>query len=109
LCGRKKDIVIVAGRNFYPQDIEEVVELASPKVRAGCIIVFDVEVDDQEAIVVLAEVREPKELKEDDLAQIASEVSIKMKKKKGEEREESAVYMALPNNYIFTNERYTEE
>ncbi|CBJ28462.1 conserved unknown protein [Ectocarpus siliculosus] len=38
--GRLKDLVIVAGRNVYPQDIEFVAQDASSLVRPGCIAVF---------------------------------------------------------------------
>ncbi|CAM9741072.1 unnamed protein product, partial [Ectocarpus fasciculatus] len=38
--GRLKDLVIVAGRNIYPQDIEFVAQDASSLVRPGCIAVF---------------------------------------------------------------------
>ncbi|CAM9321295.1 unnamed protein product, partial [Ectocarpus sp. 13 AM-2016] len=38
--GRLKDLVIVAGRNVYPQDIEFVAQDASSLVRPGCVAVF---------------------------------------------------------------------
>ena len=40
ICGRQKDLIIVNGVNYYPQDIEHVVENASPAVRPGCIAAF---------------------------------------------------------------------
>lgn len=40
ICGRQKDLVIVNGVNYYPQDIEHVVENASSAVRPGCIAAF---------------------------------------------------------------------
>jgi fatty-acyl-CoA synthase len=44
ICGRIKDIIIIRGRNFYPQDIEWVVgEL--PGVRRGNVVAFGVSVD----------------------------------------------------------------
>ena len=33
VCGRIKDMIIVRGQNYYPQDIEEVVEKASGLIR----------------------------------------------------------------------------
>ncbi|CAM9909897.1 unnamed protein product, partial [Scytosiphon promiscuus] len=38
--GRLKDLIIVAGRNIYPQDIEFKVQDASTLVRPGCIAAF---------------------------------------------------------------------
>ena len=40
ICGRQKDLVIVNGQNFYPQDIESTVQDASPAVRPGCVATF---------------------------------------------------------------------
>jgi iturin family lipopeptide synthetase A len=40
VTGRIKDVVIVRGRNIYPQDVELTVELAVAGVRAGCIAAF---------------------------------------------------------------------
>ncbi|WP_163760878.1 fatty acyl-AMP ligase [Mycobacterium botniense] len=58
VCGRSKDLIIVRGVNCYPSDIEAVVERTAAQVRAGCVAAFSVERDDQEALVVVAEVRD---------------------------------------------------
>ncbi|MGH3724910.1 MAG: fatty acyl-AMP ligase [Mycobacterium sp.] len=42
ITGRVKDLVIVDGRNHYPQDIEATVEEASPAVRRGFVAAFSV-------------------------------------------------------------------
>ncbi|CAB1113754.1 unnamed protein product [Ectocarpus sp. CCAP 1310/34] len=41
--GRIKDLIIVAGRNIYPQDIEFSAQEASPLVRPGCVAAFSEE------------------------------------------------------------------
>jgi len=41
ICGRKKDMMIVHGRNFYPQDLEEIAAEVSG-VRAGNVIAFSI-------------------------------------------------------------------
>jgi acyl-CoA synthetase (AMP-forming)/AMP-acid ligase II len=59
VTGRIKEIIIQAGRNYLPQDIEEVVE-AVPGVRRGGSValgVYDPELT-TEALVVLAEVQD---------------------------------------------------
>jgi len=59
ITGRSKDIILKAGRNLYPQEIEEVVG-GVPGVRRGCVVAFGVR-DAQNAterLVVVAETRE---------------------------------------------------
>ncbi len=46
--GRIKDLVIVDGRNHYPQDIEATVSAASPAVRSGYVSAFAVQSDSGE-------------------------------------------------------------
>jgi acyl-CoA synthetase (AMP-forming)/AMP-acid ligase II len=40
ICGRIKDIIIINGVNYYPQDIEAVVQDASKAIRPGCVAAF---------------------------------------------------------------------
>lgn len=56
VCGRLKDVMIVRGRNFYPQDIERAAELAHPAVRPSHVAAFSVEFDGEESLVVACEV-----------------------------------------------------
>lgn len=57
LCGRIKDIIIIAGRNIYPEDLERAVGNLEG-VRTGNVIAFAVEGSKgKEVIVVVAEVR----------------------------------------------------
>jgi acyl-CoA synthetase (AMP-forming)/AMP-acid ligase II len=56
ITGRLKDVVIVHGRNLYPQDIEHVVREIHPALSAGTGVVFGVS-DDHEHIVVIHEVK----------------------------------------------------
>ena len=56
IASRLKDLVIIRGANFYPQDIEWVVESAHPALRAGRGAAFSVEVSDEERLVVAQEV-----------------------------------------------------
>lgn len=54
ICGRLKDMIIIRGKNFYPNDLEWVVgEL--PGVRRGNVVAFSVDVAGEEQIVIAAE------------------------------------------------------
>jgi len=54
ICGRLKDMIIVRGKNFYPNDIEWVVS-ELPGVRRGNVVAFGVDVNGEEQLVVAAE------------------------------------------------------
>jgi myxalamid-type polyketide synthase MxaB len=56
VTGRLKDIIIIRGRNYYPQDIEFTVENSYPILRQGCSAAFSVEVNGEERLVVVAEI-----------------------------------------------------
>lgn len=63
ICGRARDMMIVGGRNYYPADIEAVVEEASPKIRAACVAAFAIDKgNDGEGIVVVAEAKRANDL-----------------------------------------------
>ena len=56
VTGRLKDLIIIGGRNLYPQEIELTVQQSHPAVRPACCAAFSVEVADEERLVVAAEV-----------------------------------------------------
>ena len=64
VCGRLKDMIILRGQNYYPQDIENVVEKSSGLIRHNCIVAFQVQEDSEPALAIVAEVKNPKALPE---------------------------------------------
>ncbi|KAJ1399879.1 Trimeric LpxA-like superfamily [Sesbania bispinosa] len=78
ITGRIKDLIIVAGRNVYSADVEKTVETSSEFLRPGCCAVVGVPEEilsakgisipdgsDQVGLVVIAEVRDGKQVSKD--------------------------------------------
>jgi thioester reductase-like protein len=61
VCGRIKDLIIVNGINYHPQDIEFTVESSSPKIRRGGVAAFHGD-QDRETLVIIAEVKTVRDL-----------------------------------------------
>ncbi len=59
IIGRIKDVIIVDGRNHYPQDIEATVSESSPAVRSGYVAAFSLPANETassgEQLVIIAE------------------------------------------------------
>lgn len=55
VTGRLKDVIIINGRNHYPQDIEWTVMQSYPGIRPNCAAAFSVAVKGEEQLVVVAE------------------------------------------------------
>ncbi|EAZ92699.1 AMP-binding protein [Crocosphaera chwakensis] len=55
ITGRLKDLIIVNGVNYYPQDIEICVGQAHKDIRSGCVIAFSVPGKTAEELVIVAE------------------------------------------------------
>jgi AMP-binding enzyme len=61
ICGRLKDLIIVGGRNYYPQDIEATAEAAgNEKIRLGCSAAFTIDTTKQggEEVALVMELKE---------------------------------------------------
>jgi acyl-CoA synthetase (AMP-forming)/AMP-acid ligase II len=58
VCGRGKDVVIIYGRKYHPQDIEWEVEQVQG-IRRGCVVAFGVEHSalHRDRVVIVAETR----------------------------------------------------
>ncbi|NEQ81469.1 MAG: AMP-binding protein, partial [Moorea sp. SIO2I5] len=56
VTGRLKDLIIIRGRNHYPQDIELTAEKSHPALRPTYGAAFSVEVEEREQLVIVQEV-----------------------------------------------------
>jgi 8-amino-7-oxononanoate synthase len=57
ICGRFKNLIIIKGQNYYPQDIEQAVIACDKSIRHGCVIAYSTIVDGLEQLVIVAEIR----------------------------------------------------
>ncbi|MFN6461434.1 MAG: non-ribosomal peptide synthetase [Nostoc sp. DedVER02] len=55
ITGRAKDLIIIRGRNLYPQDIESTTERSHPSLRSGAGAAFVVEVNQEGKLVIVQE------------------------------------------------------
>ncbi len=56
VTGRLKDVIIIRGQNYYPQDIELTVESSHPMLRAGCGAAFSADIEGAERLFIVQEV-----------------------------------------------------
>jgi amino acid adenylation domain-containing protein len=56
VTGRLKDLIIIRGRNHYPQDLELTAERSHPVLRSGCGAAFSVAENGTESLVIVQEV-----------------------------------------------------
>ena len=59
ITGRLKDVVIIRGRNHYPQDIELTAEEAHEALQLNSSAAFSVELNSAEQLVIVQEVKRP--------------------------------------------------
>ena len=65
VTGRLKDLIVIAGINHFPQDLEATAEAAHPAIRKGCTAAFSVQDGHEEKLAILTEVDETKIPKEE--------------------------------------------
>lgn len=62
ITGRLKDVIIVRGGNYYPQDIERTVEESHKALRPGSVAALSVDIEGEERLVVVQEVSPRKDV-----------------------------------------------
>jgi len=82
ITGRIKDMVIIQGRNFYPQDIELTIEKCHPALRPSFGAAFAVEDNQVDHLVVVQEVKREFR-KSDDFEGIANTIRMAVAKNHG--------------------------
>lgn len=55
IVGRRKDVIIIRGRNYWPQDLERTATRCHPSLRAGRGAAFSIEEGTQERLVLVLE------------------------------------------------------
>ena len=55
ITGRAKDLIIIRGRNLYPQDIELTAERSHSSLRSGSGAAFSIEVENEEKLAIVQE------------------------------------------------------
>lgn len=73
ITGRLKDVIIIRGQNYYPQDLELTVEKSSVGLSLNSGAAFDIEVEGKEQLVIIQEI-ERTFLKKLDFAQVADKI-----------------------------------
>jgi fatty-acyl-CoA synthase len=90
ICGRSKDLIIVAGMNLYPHDIERAAENVEG-VRKGCVIALRVDAE-REGFAVLAEVLNADE--EDARLRISRDITSRVNRRVGHAPREVRLFPA---------------
>lgn len=58
IAGRLKELIIIAGKNHYPQDIERNIVGVHNELKLGKIVAFSTEKNFQEALIIAAEIKQ---------------------------------------------------
>ncbi|WP_322552706.1 fatty acyl-AMP ligase (plasmid) [Priestia megaterium] len=56
VTGRLKDVIVLRGKNYYPQDIELTVEKADQAIISGASAAFSVDINGEEKLIIVAEI-----------------------------------------------------
>lgn len=90
VTGRLKDVIVMRGKNHYPQDIELTVEKADQAIISGASASFSVDIDGEERLIVVAEIERkyrPRQGKEKDAIEYLDKVLKKIRQEVMEEHE----------------------
>ncbi|MCW8399524.1 alpha/beta fold hydrolase [Legionella sp. PATHC038] len=57
ITGRMKQLIVIHGKNFYPHDLEYKASSAHASIKSGCCTAFSISKDNEEQLVILAELK----------------------------------------------------
>jgi acyl-CoA synthetase (AMP-forming)/AMP-acid ligase II len=75
ITGRIKDVIIFAGRNLYPPDIEAAAQASHPAIRTNGVVAFSVTRNDVEHLIVVAEILRSANLTGEDLRNVEDAIA----------------------------------
>ena len=67
IVGRKKEVIIIRGKNYYPLDIEKDLLNCSKYLRKGCVIAVSLNKNKQEELLIICEIHKNFKLKTNEL------------------------------------------
>jgi len=94
VTGRRKEMIIIRGENYYPEDAEAAVRDTPGLHRRRCVAVADTTADGAEVITVLGEtaVEDPAEV-----ARLAAEIRVAVSRALDLDRERVLVHLVVPD------------
>ncbi|WP_230941928.1 fatty acyl-AMP ligase [Burkholderia stagnalis] len=75
VTGRIKDVVIFAGRNLYPNDIEGSAQLAHETIRTNGVVAFSINDDRQESLIIVAELKRTRRLNHEQMREVRAAIT----------------------------------
>ncbi len=75
VTGRIKDVVIVAGRNLYPTDIERSVQSAHDAIRTNGVVAFSIDGGPTESLVIVAELKRSRRLSPEQMREVRAAIT----------------------------------
>lgn len=76
VTGRIKDVVIVAGRNLYPTDIEGSVQSAHDAIRTNGAVAFSIDGGSGESLVIVAELKRSRRLNPEQMREVRAAITL---------------------------------
>jgi FkbH-like protein len=77
VTGRLKDLIIIRGQNFYPQDIEFTAEQSHSALRPGCGAAFSIEIAGEERVALAYEIKKQSGLELDEVMETIRQALIR--------------------------------